>query len=44
MAVDYPRFEHLSKEGNKEEFKVNGGIGLVTSRLLAEGPLGDGSL
>lgn len=31
------------KEGNKEEFKVNGGIGLVTSRLLAEGPLGDGS-
>lgn len=31
------------KEGNKEEFKVNGGIGLITSRLLAEGPLGDGS-
>ena len=31
------------KEGNKEEFEVNGGIGLITSRLLAEGPLGDGS-
>ena len=31
------------KEGNKEEFKLNGGIGLVTSRLLAEGPLGKGS-
>ena len=27
------------KEGNSKEFHVNGGIGLVSSRLLAEGPL-----
>lgn len=27
------------KEGNKKEFHLNGGIGLVSSRLLAEGPL-----
>ena len=27
------------KEGNSNEFKMNGGIGLVSSRLLAEGPL-----
>ncbi|MCK0131826.1 TonB-dependent receptor [Flavobacteriaceae bacterium F08102] len=27
------------KEGNKEGFHVNGGIGIVSSRLLAEGPL-----
>ena len=27
------------KEGNSKEFKMNGGIGLVSSRLLAEGPL-----
>jgi len=27
------------KEGNSNEFEMNGGIGLVTSRLLAEGPI-----
>ncbi|WP_370228086.1 carboxypeptidase-like regulatory domain-containing protein, partial [Mesoflavibacter sp.] len=27
------------KEGNSKEFHANGGIGLVASRLLAEGPL-----
>jgi len=27
------------KEGNREEFHLNGGIGIVSSRLLAEGPL-----
>jgi len=27
------------KEGNSNTFKMNGGIGLVSSRLLAEGPL-----
>lgn len=27
------------KEGNSKEFHMNGGIGLVSSRLLAEGPL-----
>lgn len=27
------------KEGNKTDFHVNGGIGLISSRLLAEGPL-----
>lgn len=27
------------KEGNSKEFHVNGGIGLVSSRLLAEGPI-----
>ncbi len=27
------------KEGNSKEFHVNGGIGIVSSRLLAEGPL-----
>ncbi|MCA0152733.1 TonB-dependent receptor [Winogradskyella vincentii] len=27
------------KEGNSNQFKMNGGIGLVSSRLLAEGPL-----
>lgn len=27
------------KEGNSNEFRMNGGIGLVSSRLLAEGPL-----
>jgi hypothetical protein len=30
------------KEGNKKEFHLNGGIGLVSSRLLAEGPLKKG--
>jgi hypothetical protein len=27
------------KEGNSSEFKMNGGVGLVSSRLLAEGPI-----
>jgi len=27
------------KEGNSKDFKVNGGIGIVASRLLLEGPL-----
>jgi hypothetical protein len=27
------------KEGNKNEFRANGGIGLVSSRVLFEGPL-----
>lgn len=27
------------KEGNKNEFHMNGGIGAISSRLLAEGPL-----
>lgn len=27
------------KEGNSSEFHMNGGIGLISSRLLAEGPL-----
>lgn len=27
------------KEGNNQEFHVNGGIGLVSSRLLVEGPI-----
>ena len=27
------------KDGNSKEFHVNGGIGLVSSRILAEGPL-----
>jgi hypothetical protein len=27
------------KEGNSKEFKMNGGIGLISSRLIAEGPL-----
>ena len=31
------------KEGNKNEFHANGGIGLVASRLLLEGPLKKGS-
>ncbi len=29
----------FQKEGNSREFKVNGGIGLVASRILAEGPI-----
>ncbi|WP_282055135.1 TonB-dependent receptor [Maribacter luteus] len=29
----------FQKEGNSKELKVNGGIGLVASRLLVEGPL-----
>ncbi|NNF20269.1 MAG: TonB-dependent receptor [Flavobacteriaceae bacterium] len=31
--------EIFQKEGNSKEFKMNGGIGLVASRLLAEGPI-----
>lgn len=27
------------KEGNSNQFKMNGGIGLISSRLLAEGPI-----
>ncbi|MGV3697389.1 TonB-dependent receptor [Flavobacterium sp.] len=27
------------KEGNKNEFHMNGGVGLITSRILAEGPI-----
>lgn len=30
------------KEGNSNKFHVNGGIGLISSRLLAEGPLNKG--
>ncbi|WP_291864317.1 TonB-dependent receptor [Maribacter sp.] len=29
----------FQKEGNSKEFKVNGGLGLVASRLLVEGPI-----
>lgn len=31
--------EIFQKEGNSNEFKMNGGIGAVASRLLAEGPI-----
>ncbi len=31
--------EIFQKEGNTREFKMNGGIGVVASRLLAEGPI-----
>lgn len=27
------------KEGNKKEFHANGGVGLITSRILVEGPI-----
>jgi hypothetical protein len=30
------------KEGNSNEFHMNGGIGLISSRLLAEGPINKG--
>jgi len=30
------------KDGNKEQFKVSGGIGVISSRLMAEGPLTKG--
>lgn len=30
------------KEGNKTEFHANGGIGLISSRLLGEGPIDNG--
>ena len=31
--------EIFQKEGNSKEFKMSGGIGVVASRLLAEGPI-----
>lgn len=31
--------EIFQKDGNSKEFQMNGGIGLVASRLLAEGPI-----
>ncbi|NND64159.1 MAG: TonB-dependent receptor [Flavobacteriaceae bacterium] len=31
--------EIFQKEGNSKELKINGGIGAVSSRLLAEGPI-----
>ncbi|MEZ4874534.1 MAG: TonB-dependent receptor, partial [Flavobacteriaceae bacterium] len=31
--------EIFQKEGNSKEFKFNGGVGVVASRLLAEGPI-----
>ena len=31
--------EIFQKEGNNKELKVNGGVGLVASRLLVEGPI-----
>src|SRR5690606_26825075 len=30
------------KEGNKESYGIEGGIGLITSRLMAEGPIKKG--
>lgn len=30
------------KEGNKEDYKYSGGIGLISSRLMAEGPISKG--
>ena len=30
------------KEGNKEDYKYSGGIGLISSRLMAEGPISGG--
>jgi Outer membrane receptor proteins, mostly Fe transport len=33
--------EIFQKEGNSKDFKVNGGIGAVASRLLLEGPIKD---
>lgn len=31
--------EIFQKDGNSKEFKANGGIGLISSRLLVEGPI-----
>lgn len=31
------------KEGNKEEYHYSGGIGIISSRLLAEGPISKGN-
>ncbi|MCF4100901.1 TonB-dependent receptor [Gillisia sp. M10.2A] len=31
--------EIFQKDGNSKEFKANGGIGIISSRLLAEGPI-----
>jgi hypothetical protein len=30
---------YLSKDGSSKEFHVNGGIGLISSRILVEGPI-----
>lgn len=30
------------KEGNKDQFKISGGIGIISSRLMAEGPIEKG--
>lgn len=30
------------REGNKEQFKLSGGVGLISSRLMAEGPVSGG--
>lgn len=30
------------KDGNRENFRVSGGVGLISSRLLAEGPINKG--
>ena len=32
-----------NRDGNREEFSVSGGVSLVSARVLAEGPLGEGS-
>ncbi len=31
--------EIFQKDGNSKEFKANGGIGIISSRILAEGPI-----
>ncbi|MEJ7692655.1 TonB-dependent receptor [Daejeonella sp.] len=35
--------EIYQKEGNKNDLKFTGGIGLISSRLLVEGPVNDGN-
>lgn len=32
-----------NRDGNREQFALSGGVSLVSTRLLAEGPAGDGS-
>ena len=32
-----------NRDGNRREFNASGGVSLISSRLLAEGPLGEGS-
>ena len=40
MAVELSSvLDIYQKEGNSKEFNINGGIGLVSSRLLVEGPI-----